>query len=223
MEKPREYYPGEEKPFIEARGLAYKTPIGSPYQNVNLTIPKNTFALVCGEHGTGKTALLLTLAGHMVPRTGSLSVGGYEFPRERNKVAKISGLGIFEGLNELEENISCGSLMRAELDLYGKPSRKKATLDYLAEWDLSHIQNMLVKDLTQPELVRFGIALGMAKDPALLVLDDIEHEFTLEEIKELCALLQDIAHNRHKVVVASCTEPSLTKFADVSFTLKGGN
>jgi ABC-type branched-subunit amino acid transport system ATPase component len=82
---------------------------------------------------------------------------------------------------------------------------------------------MLVKDLTQPELVRFGIALGMAKDPALLVLDDIEHEFTLEEIKELCALLQDIAHNRHKVVVASCTEPSLTKFADVSFTLKGGN
>lgn len=220
MQRPPEYYPGEERPFIQARDLGIRTLIGSPYQNVSLSIPRDTFAIICGEHGSGKTALLLTLAGHMVPSKGSLIVGDYEFPRELNKVAKISGLGIFQGLNDLEENIPCLSLLRAELNLYGKPNRKGVAIDYLDRWGLAHIQNMYVRDLTQIDLVRFGIALGMAKDPALLVVDDLERELTLDQIEQVTAMLQHIAHDLHKVVVAGCTEGYLTRFADVSFTIE---
>lgn len=220
MEHFREYYPGEQRPFIEAHDLGMRTLIGSPYQNVNLSIPHDTFALICGEHGSGKTALLLTLAGHMVPSKGALMVGGYEVPRERNKVARIAGLGIFHGLNDLEENLSCLSLLRAELDLYGKPSRKRAAIDYLNQWNLAHLQNMLVRDLTQLDLACFGIALGMAKDPALLVVDDLEEQLTLDQVKQVAQMLQHIAHDLHKVVVAGCTEGSLTRLADVSFTLE---
>ena len=213
-------YPGEDRPFIQARDLGIRTLIGSPYQNVNLSVPRDTFALVCGEHGSGKTALLLTLAGHMVPSEGSLTVGGYEFPRERNKVAKITGLGIFHGLNDLEENISCLALLRAELDLYGKPSRKAAAVDYLNRWNLAHIQNRYVRELTQVELACFGIALGMAKDPALLVVDDLEEQLTLDQVKDVADLLRHIAHDLHKVVVAGCTEGYLKRLADVSFTIE---
>lgn len=220
MERPRDYLSGGERPFIQARDLGIRTIIGSPYQNVNLSVERDTFALICGEHGSGKTALLLTLAGHMAPSKGSLVVGGYEFPRERNKVARIAGLGIFAGLNDLEENLPCLSLLRAELDLYGKPSRKRAAIQYLDEWDLAHIQNMLVRDLAQIDLARFGIALGMAKDPELLVVDDLEEQLTLEQVRQVAELLRNIAHERHKVVVAGCTEGYLTRFADVSFTLE---
>lgn len=220
MEQPRNYYPGEQRPFIEARDLGMRTLIGSPYQKVNLTIPRDTFALICGEHGSGKTALLLTLAGHMAPTKGSLMVGGYDFPRERNKVAKIAGLGIFHGLNDLEDNILCLSLLRAELDLYGKPSRKAAAIDYLDRWGLAHIQNSYVRDLTQVDLACFGIALGMAKDPELLVVDDLEEQLTLDQIRQVAQLLQHIAHDLHKVVVAGCTESYLTRLADISFTIE---
>lgn len=213
------YFPDDQRPFIQARGLGIKTLIGSPYQDVNLQIPNDTFALVCGEHGSGKTALLLTLAGHMVPSKGELVVGGFEVPRERHKVARISGLGIFHGLNDLEENLGCLSLLRAELELYGKPSRKQAAIDYLNKWHMPQIQNMLVRDLSQLELACFGIALGMAKDPQLLVIDDLEEQLTLDQVRQVADLLSHIAHDMHKVVVAGCTEGYLTRLADRSFTL----
>lgn len=219
MEQQRSYFPGEDRPFIEARDLKMRTVLGSPYQNVNLSVPRDTFALICGEHGSGKTALLLTLAGRMSPNSGMLTVGGYEFPRERKQVANIAGLGLFHGVNDLEENLPCLSLLRAELELYGKPSRKQAAIDYLNKWNLPHIQNMLVRDISQVDLACFGIALGMAKDPQLLVVDDLEEQLTLDQIRHVADVLRSIAHDQHKVVVAGCTEGSLTSLADTSFTI----
>ena len=213
-------YFDEERPFIKARGLGLKTMIGAPYSNVNLTIPPDSLAMIYGDHGSGKTPLLLTLAGRMVSTKGELEVAGYELPKERHRVAKIAGLGLFTGLNDLEENLPASLILRSELELYGKPHRKVAVVDYFAKWGLSHIQNMLVRDLSQPDLVRFGIALGMVNDPQLLVVDDVQDQLTLEQIGEIVTLLKSLAHDGHKVVVMGCTEGSITHSADYLYKLE---
>lgn len=213
------YVPKEKEPFIEARGLTLRTVVGAPYTDVNLTIPDNSLATIRGRHGSGKTPLLLTLAGRMKFNQGTLTIGGYDLPRERRQVARISGLSLFEGLNDLEVNIPCGLVLRSELELYGKPHKKKHVTEYLAQWQLGHIEHELVRDISQFDLVMFGIALGMANDPKLLIVDNIEDQLTLNQTHEILDCLLALAHDYHKVVVVGCTEKSVAESADCVYTL----
>lgn len=214
-----QHYVSQEEPFIEAHGLTLRTVVGAPYTNVNLAIPDNSLAVIRGRHGSGKTPLLLTLAGRMKFNQGTLTVGGYELPQERRQVARISGLSLFAGLNDLEDNIPCGLVLRSELELYGKPHKKKHVSDYLKAWQLDHIENALVRDINQFDLVMFGIALGMANDPKLLIVDNIEDQLTLHQTHEIVDRLYDVVHQYHKVIVVGCTERSVAESADYVYTL----
>ena len=207
-------------PFIQAQGLTMNSIIGTPYRNVDLSVPRNSFVVINGEDCTGKTPLLLTLAGRMAPSKGTLTVGGFVSPKERNKIARIAGLGLFHGINDLDENLTCKAQLRAELELYGKPNRADDLRDYFATWRLEHIMDKRVRDLAHYDLIKLGIALGMANDPQMLVVDDVEEKLTYEQLHRVLEVLQDLAHNGHKVVVAACTEPSLASYADVSLQLR---
>lgn len=210
---------GKEEPFIEAHGLTLRTVVGAPYVDVDLTAPDNSLIAIRGRHGSGKTPLLLTLAGRMKFNQGTLMVGGYDLPQERRHVARMSGLSLFEGLNDLEVNIPCGIVLRSELELYGKPHKKQHVTRYLETWQLGHIEDQLVRDISQFDLVMFGIALGMANDPKMLIVDNIEDQLTLNQTHEILDRLLMLAHEYHKVVVVGCTEKSVAESADCVYSL----
>lgn len=98
-----------EAPYLSARGLELETYAGFVYRNVDLDVFKGRVTAVRGRNGSGKSALLLTLAGRMKPTGGMLFVGGLELPRERAKAERHVGLGLFKGLNDLPENLSARS------------------------------------------------------------------------------------------------------------------
>ena len=52
-------------PYISARGLGLKTYAGYAYREVDVDVHKGELVAVRGRNGSGKTALLLTLAGRM--------------------------------------------------------------------------------------------------------------------------------------------------------------
>lgn len=45
-------------------------------KNISLEINKNSFAILTGEVGSGKTSLLQVLTGEVVPKSGSILVNG---------------------------------------------------------------------------------------------------------------------------------------------------
>lgn len=64
--------------FITAEGLSQQSPRIQSYHDVNLELAKGQAHAVCAEDGSGKTELLLTLAGRMLPTSGILRVGGID-------------------------------------------------------------------------------------------------------------------------------------------------
>lgn len=115
-----------EAPYLSARDLELETYAGFVYRNVDLDVFKGRVTAVRGRNGSGKSALLLTLAGRMKPTGGMLSVGGLELPRERAKAERHVGLGLFKDLNDLPENLSARSAAKAEFDLHGLSARDGA-------------------------------------------------------------------------------------------------
>ena len=95
-------------PYISARGLGLKTYAGYAYREVDVDVHKGELVAVRGRNGSGKTALLLTLAGRMKQTEGTLNVGEFELPRQRSKAERHVGLGLFSGLNDLQGQLDGG-------------------------------------------------------------------------------------------------------------------
>ena len=208
------------EPFIVAEGLGLKTPLGTPYLDINAKIPLGSFVAVTGDHGAGKTPLVLTFAGRMRFNRGSLTIDGHKLPHGDGKVRKIAGLGLFKGLNEFEANLKVRSVAASELDLFHKPHRKADVQSYLESWDLGHTANTKVRDLSEPELVRLGIALGMAGEPKILAVDDVEHSLNHDQTRDLVELLKKLVRDRNMIVVLALTEPSFATDADLVIPLE---
>ncbi len=220
MEVTQEQATRDSRPFIVAKGLGLRSPLGKPYSDINLQVPLGTFLAVTGDHGAGKTPLILTLAGRMRFNRGSLTIGGHELPHGGAKVRRLAGLGLFSGLNELETNLKVRSVTAAELELFKKRHRKADVQAYLDSWNLGHTADMRVRELSEPELVRLGVALGMASDPKILAVDDVEHSLNHNQTRELLEILKGLAHSRNMIVMVALTEPGFAEDADQVVSLE---
>lgn len=216
MHKPR------EEAFLVARGLELKTIRGYAYRGVDLDVGRGQVVAVRGRNGSGKTALLLTLAGRMRFTKGSLAVGGLELPHNRAKIERRVGLGLVAGLNELQENLTAANAVSAEFGLFRRPSRRELVVAYLDEWDLAEVAEVRVKDLTAEKLAQLGIALAFAGGPDAVVIDDVEDQLTMSQSEGLIDLLKRAARERNAAVVVGVIERSLGERADACIYLEKG-
>jgi ABC-type cobalamin/Fe3+-siderophores transport system ATPase subunit len=181
---------------------------------VTFDVARGTCGSVVADNGEGKTELLLTLAGRMRPTSGTLEVGGYPVPRRCAKVRRRSGLGFFEHVNEVQPVLTVENVVAAELNLHSRRSGRKAVRAFMEEWGLLGSARKKIEALDRFSYVRLGIVLGLAGDPELLVVDDIESDLTCHQSLKLMRELCDLAHDRDMTVVVACTDYDLAVFAD---------
>lgn len=212
MKKPKTVEVGE--PLIVARGLTLKMPFRQSYGDVDLDILRGELCAVVAENNMGKTELLLSVAGRMKPTAGTLTVAGWPLPRKRAHVRKMSGMGFFDRVNEVQPVLSVRSVVSAELNLYSRRSGRRSVEQYLEEWGFSGIAKTKVEELDRFTYVRLGIALGMVGDPLILIVDDVESDLTRHESEKLMDELKALAHNRGMTVVVACTDYDLALCAD---------
>lgn len=204
----------EGDPYMVARDLELKTYAGFAYRGVNVDVHQGELVAVRGRNGSGKTALLLTLAGRMKPTGGTLRVGDFELPRQRAKAERRVGLGLFRGLNDLQESLTAASMTSAEFELFGRRPRREAVADYLRTWGLADVANVRVKNLTAEKRVQLGIALAFVGEPDAVVVDDVEDQLTMSQSEGLVNLLLDAARSRNVALVMGVVERGLACMAD---------
>jgi ABC-type branched-subunit amino acid transport system ATPase component len=170
---------------ISARGLRLHSGRGEVYGPVDVDVPAGELVVVQGPQGAGRSSLLLTLAGRMVPDRGAeLVVLGEPLPARRRAVQRRSAVAGFAGIDELDESITVGAALRERLawtspwwsrvprvdqrtfaryaaPVFGpRPLPKVGTV----AWDLDEVDAMLLR-----------IALATVRRPELLVVDDVDH------------------------------------------------
>ena len=197
--------------FIVARGLGCNSLRVKGYSQVSLDLAAGCAHAICAEDKQGKTELLLTLAGRMLPTEGRLRVEGQDVSglRALNKVRKMSGLGFFAHVNDVEKVLRVRTVISAELGLAGKRSNRAATLAYLEQWGLADVADKAIEELPAAIYDLLGIALGMAADPKILVVDDIERDMTEHESICLAERLCEFAHERGVTVVCGVLDYDL--------------
>jgi len=205
---------GNDDVIMTARDISMRGLTGRIYSGVSMRVPRGKVTALCGENNSGKTELLLTLAGRMLTMGGTLVVDGYELPRQRRKMRREAGLGFFENVNDVQPSLKVNTLVAAELELYGRKSNKRATAAYIHDWGLDEIANLRAEVLSAEQTVLLGIALGMVPNPAILCVDDIETDLTTHQGRKLMAYLRRLASERDMTVLVGCTEYEIARGAD---------
>ena len=206
---------------VVARDLELKTPLGCPYSGINLDIKQGQVYVLRGRSGSGKTALLLTIAGRMIPTKGMLRVLGFKLPRQMGKVQKRVGLAFFEGLNELDDTQRVHRAVAAEFELHGRKPDKKVIANYIADWYLDTVADKRVSELDEQMMVRLGVALAWVGHPDIIVVDDIETGLTKTQSIEIMDRLFRQARQRNVTFVVGALERDLAAMADAAYYLGG--
>lgn len=219
--------------IARANNLALIATRGRVYGPLSCEIG-NGLTVVSGEAGSGRTSLLLTLAGRMKQSEGELSVLGHALPRRARAVQKATAIAGFHDIDALEESVTVGAAIRERqawlapwyaivprvddaavrrvcLPVFGAPGEPGATPMPPAEtviWDL---------DETQTALLR--VALAMLAAPRILFFDQVEQLQSPEARSALWARLDALsrgtATRAATAVVASVAAPDTAIWAQL--------
>ncbi|KGM02601.1 ABC transporter ATP-binding protein [Cellulomonas cellasea] len=167
--------------------------------DLSVTIPRASFTVIIGPNGCGKSTLLRALARTLRPRTGEVLLDGEPLTRLRSRdVARR--LALLPQSPLAPEAITVGDLVARGRYPHQGLLRQWSAADAVAVADAMHatevteLRDRLVSTLSGGQRQRVWLAMALAQQTDLLLLDepttflDIAHQF---EVMDLCARLHE--------------------------------
>ena len=158
--------------IVSASSLFFRHPGAEQdtLKDLSFSIREGELLCLLGVNGSGKSTLLAVLAGLFAQRSGSLSVAGYELPREgfklRGKVALVPQDPDVYILGSLVEE----DLLLA-LDAEDEKGKERA-LGFARIFGLEHALNQPVHTLSHGQKRKVCLASALAARPEILLLDE---------------------------------------------------
>jgi ABC-type cobalamin/Fe3+-siderophores transport system ATPase subunit len=167
-------------PAVTARGIRMTGPWGPVYGPIDLDVDAGGVTVLRCPAGSGRTALLMTLAGRMRPVSGELTVLG------RTRTADIFANAALAGIDELDavaESVTVRDLITEQLRWDAPWHRLIPRAD---EADLARVCGPVFGDLPLPPLTEYveelteldglllRIALANTARPELLVVGHVD-------------------------------------------------
>ncbi|MEO6473095.1 MAG: MMPL family transporter [Aeromicrobium sp.] len=219
------YWPGPDSlAAISAAGLTASGPDGAVFNDVNIDLPRGDWLVVHGPTGSGKTALLLTLAGRMAFDDGLLRINGFLLPQESVKVRKTVALGEFVGINDLEDNLTVDQHIAERLSIrsfgvWVRNSRITPVRDSLNDALQQASQQAgipfrplrgtdLISTLSRLEHKMLGVSLALITSPKIVLIEDVDDLRSGESISLLWSALRALIPEHDVTVVASVQSTS---------------
>ena len=198
----------DESKLLEVRNINFAYGGLQILAGLSFALGRGEKVALIGPNGAGKTTLLNIISGLLYPLSGEIYVSGREISRLPPHERASLGLGrsfqtnqLFLQLNILENVLvalkgvetSGFQIIRPLSSYHDRADKAQALLESIGLWgkkdllptELSHGENRLVE-----------IALSMASEPKVLLLDEPTAGLTREEALKLAGLLTDLTKDR---------------------------
>ena len=154
-----------------------------------------------GKNGAGKTSLLKCIAGILKPEEGSISLDAIPIQNYyRKNLALRVGMLFQEGLSSLPttvfETVLLGRYPHGKYVIKDSLSDIQTTQNILEEVKLNELRDRELNTLSGGELQKVGIALLLAQDPDLLLLDEPSNHLDIAFAAQLKTILKERVSKR---------------------------
>jgi branched-chain amino acid transport system ATP-binding protein len=178
---------------------------------VALSVPRGQRRAIIGPNGAGKTTLFNLVSGHLKPDQGAIYLRGQrinEYPPERicrlglSRTFQITS--IFPRL-KVHENVRAAILVheKRSLNFVSPASRmvRARTADLVGLVGLQDAAGQVSGTLSHGDQKRLELAIALAGEPEVLLLDEPTAGMAPREKAETMALIDGIARDRGLTIV----------------------
>ncbi|MBS3824988.1 ABC transporter ATP-binding protein [Candidatus Bipolaricaulota bacterium] len=208
-------------------------------KKVNLSIHNGTIVGLAGPNGAGKTTLFNLIAGFLTPTSGAVYFEGQDITDwsiSRRVSAGITrtfqGTRVFPGLT-VRANVLTGTYVSSDKKFFGGGGRylprlrpgeaHNSTVDWIMQ--ATHLDNYadtLACNLSYGYGQRLGLAIAIATDPKLLLLDEPFSGTHIDQIGELAELLRILKDRGLTVVLVEHDITSVVNLSDRLVYMESG-
>ncbi|MCA1588143.1 MAG: ABC transporter ATP-binding protein [Chloroflexi bacterium] len=221
---------GEAVAELAGVSAGYRTSDGRRpvLDRVDLRISAGELLAVLGPNGSGKTTLLRVLAGTLRATSGGVSLFGRPTARwSRAEIARRiavlpQSLELPVGFT-VAEVVAMGRIPHARGSFGPGPGDERAVEVALRDADAADLALRPVTELSGGERQRVLVAMALAQEPALLLLDEPTLHLDLAHQLALVRTLERLSHARDVAIVAVLHDLNLAAaHADRCLLLDGG-
>jgi branched-chain amino acid transport system ATP-binding protein len=180
---------------------------------VSISLAKGERRVILGPNGAGKTTLFNLIGGQIRPDRGQIVMFGQDITRMTPYHRAHVGLArtfqvttLFSALT-VEENIHLAVQASASsrYAILRPVTAFKSVIDQvhslLGEWRFEGERSVRVSDLSYGEQRKLEIAMALAREPRLLLLDEPTAGLSTSETQKVVALIQQLSRDVTVVVI----------------------
>jgi branched-chain amino acid transport system ATP-binding protein len=202
-----------DKTLLQTRSLTKEFRGFRAVSDVDLVVQTGTVHALVGPNGAGKTTLFNLLTGFLAPTSGTIEYDGQDITGKRPE--DIAHLGIarsfqitslFDALT-LREHLELALASRTGLGMrfwqsvtrFGRFDDRATAL--LHQVGLADLSGLPAGSLAYGQKRALELALALALDPKLLLLDEPTAGMGVEDVDRTIALVKQVAEGRTVVLV----------------------
>lgn len=203
----------EDSILLETKNLRKEFGALVAVDNVDLQVRANTIHSIIGPNGAGKTTLFNLLSNAIEPTTGKVYFEGRDITRLPTHRIMHLGIGRSFQITNLFPNLSALENVRLAAQAVGNDNfqffrlashfkrYEKRAMDVLEQVGLAERASVPARALPHGDQRKLELALILAPDPRLILLDEPTAGMASEQVPEMIGLINQIQRAGDKTVI----------------------
>jgi branched-chain amino acid transport system ATP-binding protein len=199
-------------PILEVEGISQRFGSFQALNNINVAFPQGKLTAIIGPNGAGKSTFFNVVSGAFAPTSGRIRFNGDDITGlAQHEYARIGIAKSFQITNVFKqlsahENVRVAAQMRASRFALLKPRDSLVELidkadALLARVGLTAARNKPAAELAHGQQRALEVAMALACEPKLLLMDEPTAGMSPEETAVMMDLITSLATQRTVILV----------------------
>ena len=216
---------GETVAAFHNVSIAYRSIKGEPrkvFDGLDLEIHKGDKVALIGSNGAGKSTFMKLLVGLMKPSSGTVCLHGRSLRDVRPEALSREISMVYQNPEDMFIKDSIEKDIAYAMEARGVPDTTARTDRLLERFRLADLRDRDGRLLSGGQMRRASLAIGVALDPGILLLDEPTANLDIATRKEIMRTLEDLKEITETVVIATHDMQLVCEWAQRIIVLCGG-
>ena len=217
----------ERRPAVEFRGVSvsYRSVKGEPrkiFAGLDLTIRRGDKVALIGSNGAGKSTLMKLMVGLLKPSEGEIFLNGDSIHRKRTEDLSRQISLVYQNPEQMFIQDSIRADVSFAMKARGVKDYQRRTRQLLERFRLEDLAERDGRLLSGGQMRRASLAIGVALDPGILLLDEPTANLDIATRREIMKTLEDMKEITGTVMIATHDMQLVCQWAQRIVVLKEG-
>lgn len=199
--------------IIDVQNLSFRYNSKAVLNNVNFGLERDQIVGILGPNGAGKSTIIKILGG-ILEYEGSIKLMGIELKKfKRRELARIIAVVPQNFEPGFDFKVSDLVMMGRTpyLKMFESMSREDFNIveDTMKLTDIFHIKDKSIREISGGERQRVIIAMAIAQDPKILLLDEPNANLDLKYQISIFELLRNLVRTKHISILVAMHDVNL--------------